>query len=67
MRWYRQNDQPIKLTSIVKGDPKDPFSIVLYLAYSSKERTNTGWKFLNNYINKREKQEESTIQIYNVQ
>ena len=29
---------------------------VLYWAYGSKEKTNTGWKFLNNYINKREKQ-----------
>ena len=29
---------------------------MLYLAYGSKEKTNTGWKFLNNYINKREKQ-----------
>ncbi len=29
---------------------------VLYLVYGSKEKTNTGWKFLNNYINKKEKQ-----------
>ena len=29
---------------------------MLYLAYDNKEKTNTGWKFLNNYINKREKQ-----------
>ena len=29
---------------------------LLYLAYGSKEKTNTGWKFLNNYINKKEKQ-----------
>ena len=30
--------------------------ILLYLAYGSKEKTKTGWKFLNNYINKKEKQ-----------
>ena len=29
---------------------------LLYLAYGSKEKTNTGWKFLNNYINKKKKQ-----------
>ena len=29
---------------------------LLYLAYGSKEKTNTGWKFLNNYIYKKEKQ-----------
>ncbi len=29
---------------------------LLYLAYGSKEKTNTGWKFLNNYFNKKEKQ-----------
>ena len=29
---------------------------LLYLACGSKEKTNTGWKFLNNYINKKEKQ-----------
>ena len=28
---------------------------MLYLAYGSKEKTNTGWKSLNNYINKKEK------------
>ena len=29
------------------------FDNLLYLAYGNKEKTNTGWKFLNNYINKR--------------
>ena len=29
---------------------------MLYLAYGSKEKTNTGWKLLNNYINKTERQ-----------
>ena len=29
---------------------------LLYVAYGCKEMTNTGWKFLNNYINKRKKQ-----------
>ena len=29
---------------------------LLNLAYGSKKKTNTGWKFLNNYINKKEKQ-----------
>ena len=31
--------------------------ILLYLAYGSKEKTNTGWMFFfNNYINKKQKQ-----------
>ena len=35
------------------------------LAYGSKEKTNTGWKFLNNYINKREKHgDEAKNQLY---
>ena len=38
---------------------------LLYLAYGSKEKTNTGWKFLNNYINKREKQgDKAKNQLY---
>ena len=35
------------------------------LAYGSKEKTNTGWKFLNNYINKKEKQGDKAMnQLY---
>ena len=30
--------------------------VMLYLANGSKEKKNTGWKFLYNYINKKEKQ-----------
>ena len=48
------------------------FKFLLYLAYGSKEKTNTGWKFLNKYIkqNKRKKQgnkaKNQTAQIGNV-
>ena len=39
--------------------------MLLYLAYGSKEKTNTGWKFLNNYINKKEKQgDKAKNQLY---
>ena len=31
-------------------------TLLLYLAYGSKEKINTGWKFLNNYSHKREQQ-----------
>ncbi len=38
-------------------DKMKEVSILCYiLAYGIKEKTNTGWKFLNNYINKRKKQ-----------
>ena len=38
---------------------------LLYLTYGSKEKTNTGWKFLNNYINKKEKQgDKAKNQLY---
>ena len=38
---------------------------LLFLAYGSKEKTNTGWKFLNNYINKKEKQgDKAKNQLY---
>ena len=38
---------------------------MLYLAYGSKEKTSTGQKFLNNYINKREKQgDKAKNQLY---
>ena len=41
------------------------YMVLLYLAYGSKEKTNTGWKFLNNYINKREKQGDKVMnQLY---
>ena len=38
---------------------------MLYLTYGSKEKTNIGWKFLNNYINKKEKQgDKAKNQLY---
>ena len=38
---------------------------MLYLVNGSKEKTNTGWKFLNNYINKKEKQgDKAKNQLY---
>ena len=47
------------------------FKLVLYLAYGSQEKTNTGWKFLNKYIKqKRKKQDDKaknqTVQIGSV-
>ena len=37
----------------------------VYLAYGSKEKTNTGWNFLNNYINKKGKHgDEAKNQLY---
>ena len=40
---------------------------MLYLAYGSKEKTNPGVKFLNNYINKKEKQgNKAKNQLYNI-
>ena len=39
--------------------------MLLYFAYGSKEKTNTGWKFLNYYINEREKQgDKAKNQLY---
>ena len=42
------------------------FKVLVYLAYGGKEKKNTGWKFfLNNYINKKEKQgDKAKNQLY---
>ena len=40
---------------------------LFYLAYGGKEKTNIGWKFLNNYINKRGKHgDEAKNQLYKI-
>ena len=35
---------------------------MVYLAYSSKEKTNTGWKFFNKYIKQKRKKNKAIKQ-----
>ena len=38
---------------------------LLYLTYGNKEKTSTGWRFFNNYMNKKEKQgDKAKNQLY---